>query len=114
MTETTFETETVSDCSDVLRNKVLEQVLLESMKETGAPVWTEEEYRFAERISENVAEGLKRKAHSEYHLDGQVYRGLHTGIYDGSTGKERQWQFLRMWGMLAGACPRAYFHLHLR
>ena len=83
MTETTFETETVSDCSDVLRNKVLEQVLLESMKETGAPVWTEEEYRFAERISENVAEGLKRKAHSEYHLDGQVYRGLHTGIYDG-------------------------------
>lgn len=83
MTETTFETETVSDRSDVLRNKVLEQVLLESMKETGAPVWTEEEYRFAERISENVAEGLKRKAHSEYHLDGQVYRGLHTGIYDG-------------------------------
>ena len=84
MTETSWEEETVSSCSEVLRNRVLEGVLLKAMKTVGAPAWEEADYAFAEELSKELPEGLCAGAEADYGLTKEtVCRGLHTGIYDG-------------------------------
>lgn len=84
MTDTIWEEKCVSCCSDVLRNRVLEQILLGVMKETGAPEWSEAEYEFAGAISGQLSEDKIKAAVLDYGLKEQdIKRGLHTGIYDG-------------------------------
>lgn len=84
MTETSWEENCVSCCSDVLRNRVLERILLDVMKETGAPEWSEEDYEFAEAISSGLSEEKIKNAVLNYGLSEKDWkRGLHTGIYDG-------------------------------
>lgn len=84
MTETSVETKVVSACSSVLRNRVLERLLLSCMEETGAPKWTDEEYRFATSIEEAIPQQNIRQCIREYGLGpSDIQQGLHTGIYHG-------------------------------
>ena len=84
MTETSWKRQCLTTCQDVLRNHVLEQVLLEAMRRVGPPAWTEKEYQFAEQISKNLPKGTREAAIKDYQLsDDSVCRELHAGIYDG-------------------------------
>ena len=57
-----------SGCAGVLRNPCLEQVFLEALKQAGAPQWEEEDYRLAEKLSEQLPAGLAEQAAREYGL----------------------------------------------
>ncbi len=84
MTETSYERTCMTTCQDVMRNQVLEQVLLKAMKQVGPPAWTEKEYEFAEKISKNLPKGTRAAAMKDYRLtENSVCRELHNGIYDG-------------------------------
>ena len=52
MTQTSFDIEFLTGCSEVLPNDVLEQVMLAAYKDVGAPKFTPEDYAFAEKIAE--------------------------------------------------------------
>ena len=60
MTQTSFDIEFLTGCSEVLPNDVLEQVMLAAYKDVGAPKFTPEDYAFAEKIAETYPEVLAR------------------------------------------------------
>ena len=60
MTQTTFDIEFLTGCSEVLPNDVLEQVMLSAYKEVGAPKFSPEDYAFAEEIAKTYPEVLAR------------------------------------------------------
>ena len=60
MTQTTFDIEFLTGCSEVLPNDVLEQVMLTAYKDVGAPKFTPEDYAFAKEIAQTYPEVLAR------------------------------------------------------
>lgn len=73
MTQTTFDIEFLTGCSEVLPNDVLEQVMLEAYQDTGAPQFTEEDYAFAKRMAETYPDVLardRRVMKEEYGVNG--------------------------------------------
>src|SRR5660397_217722 len=51
MTETEVEVEFLGGCYNTLQNKVLVNLIHETMQEVGLPDWTEEELKFAEKLN---------------------------------------------------------------
>ena len=73
MTQTSFDIEFLTGCSEVLPNDVLEQVMLAAYKDVGAPKFTPEDYAFAEKIAETYPEVLardRRVMKEEYGVNG--------------------------------------------
>ena len=60
MTQTTFDIEFLTGCSEVMPNDVLEKVMLEAYKDTGAPVFTPEDYAYAQKMAETYPDILAR------------------------------------------------------
>ena len=60
MTQTKFDIEFLTGCSEVMPNDVLEQVMLQAYKDTGAPKFTPEDYAFAEKMAETYPDILAR------------------------------------------------------
>ena len=60
MTQTNFDIEFLTGCSEVKPNDILEKVMLEAYKEVGAPAFTPEDYAFAEEIAKTYPEVLER------------------------------------------------------
>ncbi len=59
MTETTMKMEMLVGCYNMLPNRVLGQLLYESLKKIGPPTWTEEEIQFAKELTGTFAPGQK-------------------------------------------------------
>jgi len=57
MTDTTYEVELLEGVYEVLPNRVLEDVLVEAMEVAGPPEFTEEDVKFAAKISETFPPG---------------------------------------------------------
>ena len=73
MTQTKFDIEFLTGCSEVMPNDVLEKVMLEAYKDTGAPKFTPEDYAFAKEIAETYPEVLardRRVMKEEYGVNG--------------------------------------------
>lgn len=73
MTQTSFDIEFLTGCSEVVPNDVLEQVMLAAYKDVGAPKFTPEDYAFAEKIAETYPEVLardRRVMKEEYGVNG--------------------------------------------
>lgn len=73
MTQTTFDIEFLTGCSEVMPNDVLEKVMLEAYQDTGAPKFTEEDYAFARKMAETYPEVLardRRVMKEEYGVNG--------------------------------------------
>ena len=60
MTQTKFDIEFLTGCSEVMPNDVLEKVMLQAYKDTGAPKFTPEDYEFAKKMAETYPEVLAR------------------------------------------------------
>ncbi len=60
MTQTKFDIEFLTGCSEVMPNDVLERVMLEAYKDTGAPKFTPEDYAFAKKMAETYPDILER------------------------------------------------------
>lgn len=73
MTQTSFDIEFLTGCSEVMPNDVLEKVMLSAYKEVGAPAFTAEDYAFAQEIAQTYPEVLardRRVMKEEYGIDG--------------------------------------------
>ena len=73
MTQTTFDIEFLTGCSNVMPNDVLEKVMLSAYKDVGAPKFTEEDHAFARqkaRTYPDVLERDRRIMKEEYGVDG--------------------------------------------
>lgn len=73
MTQTTFDIEFLTGCSEVMPNDVLEKVMLEAYQDTGAPEFTEEDQAFARKLAETYPDVLQRDRQvmkEEYGVDG--------------------------------------------
>ena len=75
MTQTTFDIEFLTGCSEVMPNDVLEKVMLEAYQDTGAPEFTEEDQAFARKLAETYPDVLQRDRQvmkEEYGVDGDA------------------------------------------
>ena len=73
MTQTTFDIEFLTGCSEVMPNDVLEKVMLQAYQDTGAPRFTPEDHAFAEKMAETYPDILdrdRRVMKEEYGVDG--------------------------------------------
>ena len=57
MTQTSFDIEFLTGCSEVLPNDVLEQVMLAAYKDVGAPKFTPEDYAFGRKNCGDISGG---------------------------------------------------------
>lgn len=60
MTQTSFDIEFLTGCSEVMPNDVLEKVMWQACHDVGAPEFTPEDYAFAERMAKTYPEVLER------------------------------------------------------
>jgi aminobenzoyl-glutamate utilization protein B len=60
MTQTTFDVEFLTGCSEVMPNDVLEKVMHQACKDVGAPKFTPEDYEFAKRMAKTYPDILTR------------------------------------------------------
>lgn len=60
MTQTTFDVEFLTGCSEVMPNDVLEKVMHQACKDVGAPKFTPEDYAFAKKMAETYPDVLAR------------------------------------------------------
>ena len=73
MTQTTFDIEFLTGCSEVMPNDVLEKVMLQAYQDTGAPRFTPEDHAFAQKMAETYPDILdrdRRVMKEEYGVDG--------------------------------------------
>lgn len=73
MTQTTFDIEFLTGCSNVMPNDVLEKVMLSAYKDVGAPKFTEEDHAFARQMARTYPDVLERDRRimkEEYGVDG--------------------------------------------
>ncbi|MBS7651827.1 amidohydrolase [Candidatus Bathyarchaeota archaeon] len=61
MTETRCEVEFIKGVSNKIPNRTLSEIITANMREIGAPEYTDEELRFAERIAETIPTEAKRE-----------------------------------------------------
>jgi aminobenzoyl-glutamate utilization protein B len=61
MARTTHEVEFLTGCYNVLPNKGLSELVVGNMREIGAPVHTEEEIEFAEKMNESITPQSKKE-----------------------------------------------------
>ena len=60
MTETTVEHRLLKSCANMISNRVMEQVLYDSMRELGTPKYSPEEYGLARRYADTAPAGADR------------------------------------------------------
>ena len=73
MTQTTFDIEFLTGCSEVMPNDVLEKVMLQAYQDAGAPRFTPEDHAFAQKMAETYPDILDRDRRimkEEYGVDG--------------------------------------------
>jgi len=88
MTETEVETEFLGGCYDTMQNKVLSELVLDTMNEIPLPQWTEEEMKFAETLDHCSANYQKMvasgQAVEDVHIANTVSPVVNVNIF-GST-----------------------------
>jgi aminobenzoyl-glutamate utilization protein B len=62
MARTTHEVEFLTGCYNMLPNKGLSDLVISNMREIGAPVHTDEEIEFAEKMNESIPPELKKES----------------------------------------------------
>ena len=72
MTETTYEIEFLAGCYDVQPNVVLGKVVLENLREAGAPKFTDEDKKLAEELHATYTYEQKVKAMQTYNAPAEV------------------------------------------
>lgn len=84
MTDTTYTTKVVSCCNELLRNPVMEDLILDCLKTVGGPAWTEKEYAFADEIRKSVDPKMYQKKLRDFGIPEQeIAHGLHNSVYKG-------------------------------
>ncbi len=84
MTETDWEETYVSGCYDFMPNMAMAQLLLDKMREVGAPRWTPEDRTFAKALFSQIPQRYLDETCSSFGLgEGDLTDGLVNGIYDG-------------------------------
>jgi len=68
MTETTYDVEFLTGCYNILPNDVIGDLLMEKLKEVGAPQFTEEEKAFAKQLQETFPPGSIEKSLEHYKM----------------------------------------------
>ena len=74
MTDTKVEIQFVGGCHETLPNMTVAQLLYEALKAVDAPVWSEEELRFAETLNE------QSPSYREAKVQGKLETPIATGI----------------------------------
>ena len=87
MTETTVEWKTVSGCCEMLPNRVMEQLTRANMEALGAPVFTDEEQRFAAQLLESIPAQQLKLERATYGYDGDDAPPLCDGVSDYETAR---------------------------
>lgn len=84
MTETTVETQFMAGCYDFLPNRTLADEILKHMRRIGAPKWTENDYKTAKELYEQVPPSNIENTYRDFSLcEEDVTAGLVNGIFDG-------------------------------
>ena len=68
MTETTFTSELVSGCYDMIINRDLTEVLNHNLLEVGPPKFDTEDYQMAEEITRDIPDSVKKNVMSSYYV----------------------------------------------
>ena len=76
MTGTTFDVEFIVGCYDYLSNGVISKVMLEKMKKTGGPKFTEEEKKFAHQLESKVPRDAGESSLKTYELNRDELGGI--------------------------------------
>lgn len=83
MTDTEVSEEIVAGCYSYLPNITLADVILDCIKDIGAPKWTEEDYRFAQKLTDQLPSANVRDKKLQFGLkDADVCEGLVSRVYD--------------------------------
>ncbi len=82
MTETTMDYRVLAAAYNYLPNEVISEVMLESMKEIGAPAWDEQDIAFAQELTESFTDMKEKglRANNLYEKYKDVY--LHNEVID--------------------------------
>lgn len=75
MTETTVTHELISGCYDMIINKDLAEVFNKNLHEVGGPVFSEEDYRFAKAIVEQLPGATQASVMGSYYLRPEQWEG---------------------------------------
>ena len=68
MTETTFTTELLSGCYDMVVNKDLSELFHQNLVEAGAPKFDEEDYAFAAELIKDIPDNVKAAVMGSYYV----------------------------------------------
>ncbi len=84
MTETTFTTELLSGCYDMVVNRDLSQLFHENLVEVGGPKFDEADYAFGAELIKDIPENVKTSVMGSYYLKPEQVAGkvLLDGIYN--------------------------------
>ena len=86
MTETEVEVEFLGGCYNTLQNKVLANLIHETMQEVGLPEWTEEELKFAEELNKVSANYDKMLASGKITKGMQIHNEIDPIVDEDSYG----------------------------
>ncbi len=103
MTETEVEIEFLGGCYNTLQNKVLVNLIYETMQEVHVPKWTEEELKFAEALN-HLSANYDKLVES-----GEISEGMHIYNENGSIVEENSYGSTDV-GDVQHIAPGVMFH----
>ena len=75
MTETSFTSELLSGCYDMIINRDLAELLDKNLHEVGGPEFDEKDFSFAEAITKDIPQSVKENVMSSYYILPEQIKG---------------------------------------